>query len=83
MSLIENTLEGRINKVKIAIERLKSFEPEEGYRLCFSGGKDSVCIKRIADLAGVKYHAAYIITSVDPPELVKFVRSISDVEMEQ
>ena len=83
MSLIENTLEGRINKVDMAIKRLKAFEPEEGYRLCFSGGKDSICIKRIADLAGVKYHAVYNITSVDPPELVRFIKSTPDVEMEQ
>ena len=83
MSLIENTLFGQVNKVDLAIKRLKAFEPAEGYRLCFSGGKDSVCIKRIADLAGVKYHAVYNITSVDPPELVRFIKSFSDVEMEQ
>lgn len=29
-------------KVKKSIERLKAFEPPEGYYLAFSGGKDSV-----------------------------------------
>jgi len=28
-------------KVKIAIKRLKEFQPEEGYFVAFSGGKDN------------------------------------------
>lgn len=62
------------DKVNMSIERLKAFEPEEGYYLAFSGGKDSVVTKAIADLAGVKYHAHYRITTVDPPELVRFIK---------
>ena len=62
------------DKVDIAIERFKSFEPPEGYYLCFSGGKDSVVIKALADMAEVKYDAHYNVTGVDPPELVKFIK---------
>lgn len=36
-------------KVETAIERIKTFEPPEGYFLAFSGGKDSVVIKALAD----------------------------------
>lgn len=61
-------------KVKAAIERIKAFEPEEGYYLAFSGGKDSVVCKALLDMAGVKYDAHYRVTSVDPPELVRFIR---------
>lgn len=61
-------------KVKSAIERIKAFEPEEGYYLAFSGGKDSVVCKALLDMAGVKYDAHYRVTSVDPPELVRFIR---------
>lgn len=63
-------------KVKMSIERLKAFEPKngEGYYLAFSGGKDSVVIKALADMAGVKYDAHYRVTSVDPPELVQFIK---------
>lgn len=61
-------------KVAKAIERYKMFEPEEGYYLAFSGGKDSVVIKVLAEMAGVKYDAHYNLTSVDPPELVRFIR---------
>lgn len=62
------------DKVQVAIDRLKTFEPPEGYYLAFSGGKDSVVIKALSDMAGVKYDAHYHHTSVEPPELVRFVR---------
>lgn len=66
-------LEGR-DKVEKAIMRLQTYEPEEGYFLCFSGGKDSCVIKALADMAGVKYDAHYSVASVDPPELVRFIK---------
>lgn len=70
-------------KVETDIERIKTFEPPEGYFLAFSGGKDSVVIKALADMAGVKYDAHYQITSVDPPELVRFVKTFDDVSMDR
>lgn len=73
MSIYQLNISGK-DKVQTAIERLKRFEPEDGYYLAFSGGKDSVTIKALADLAGVKYDAHYSITSVDPPELVNFIK---------
>jgi len=72
--LVEQTLLGEVNKVAVAIDRLKAFEPPDGYWLAFSGGKDSVVIKRLAEMAGVKFEAHYSVTSVDPPELVRFIR---------
>lgn len=70
------------DKVEVAIMRLKTFEPPEGYYLAFSGGKDSVVCKALCDMAGVKYDAHYNITSVDPPELVQFVKTFHDVKRE-
>jgi len=61
-------------RADLAIARLREFEPPGGYYLAFSGGKDSVCLKALADLAGVKYDAHYSVTTVDPPELVRFIR---------
>lgn len=60
--------------VQRSIERLKSFEPTEGYFVAFSGGKDSQCIYHLCEMAGVKFDAHYSVTSVDPPELVRFIR---------
>lgn len=66
------SIEQKINK---SIERLRAFEPEEGYYLCFSGGKDSQVIYHLAQMAGVKFDAHYNVTSVDPPELIHFIKS--------
>jgi phosphoadenosine phosphosulfate reductase len=78
--LIENTLFGSTNKIQIAIERLKEFEPPEGYYLAFSGGKDSMCIYHLAKMAGVKFdnHVGF-----DPPELIQFIKTnYVDVKIE-
>lgn len=64
-------LSGKVSK---SLERIKAYEPEEGYYLAFSGGKDSVVCKALLDMAGVKYDATYRVTSVDPPELVRFIK---------
>lgn len=76
MSLITYDLMGnKHDKVQTAIDRLKAFEPPDGYYLAFSGGKDSQCIYHLAEMAGVKFDAHYRITSVDPPELVRFIKT--------
>lgn len=62
------------DKVQVAIERIKTFEPKEGYYLAFSGGKDSCVVKKLMEMAEVKFDAHYNITSVDPPELYNFIR---------
>ena len=64
-----------LTKLEVALERIKQIEPRGGsWYLAFSGGKDSCVIKALCDMAGVKYDAHYRITSVDPPELVKFIK---------
>lgn len=63
-----------IEKEQRAIQYLKSFEPEgEKYRLCYSGGKDSDCIRILAQLAGVKHECKHNLTTVDAPETVYYV----------
>ena len=78
------TTDGRVtDKVQIAIERLRTFEPPEGYYVAFSGGKDSQCVYHLCKMGGVKFDAHYAITSVDPPELVRFIKThYPDVKME-
>jgi phosphoadenosine phosphosulfate reductase len=62
------------NVLEQAIAIMREYEPPEGYYLAFSGGKDSVVLKAVADLAGVKYDAHYSVTTCDPPEVVRFIR---------
>lgn len=70
------------DSIQLAIERLQVFEPEEGYVLAFSGGKDSICIYHLAKKAGVKFRAEHGKTTVDPPELVNFIKeNYSDVKI--
>lgn len=69
-------------KEKIAIERLKAFEPNDGYYLAYSGGKDSDCIKILAYLANVKFEAIHNLTTVDAPETVYYIKNQSDVRID-
>lgn len=73
--LKEKTLFGDIDKVQIAIKRIQSFCPKEGYYVAFSGGKDSCVVLDLVKRAGVKYDAHYNLTTVDPPELVRFIKN--------
>ncbi len=64
-----------------AVEVLKLWEkkalgcdPENGYYGAFSGGKDSVVIKELARMAGVKVRWHYNVTTIDPPEIYRFIR---------
>lgn len=67
-------------KEQRAIEYLKMFEPEEyPYHLCYSGGKDSDCIRILAQLAGVRHEIHHNLTTVDAPETVQYIKSIPNV----
>lgn len=75
--------DGLKTKLQASIDRLRAFEPEEGYYVAFSGGKDSQCIYELCKMAGVKFDAHYRVTGIDPPELVRFIkRQYPDVEFE-
>jgi len=82
LSIHQLNFEGK-NKVEVAIDRLRYFEPPEGYYLAFSGGKDSVTILKLAKLAKVNYDAHYNLTTVDPPEIVSFIKSTPEIQIEK
>lgn len=76
-------------KIKHSVELLRKAEKlaqayshNEGFYLSFSSGKDSQCLYHIAKIAGVKFKAHMGLTSVDPPEVIKFCRKhYPDVDM--
>lgn len=72
-----------LEKEQKAIDRLKAFEPDDGYYLAYSGGKDSDCIKILAQLAGVKFDAVHNLTTVDAPETVWYVKSQPDIKIDK
>jgi phosphoadenosine phosphosulfate reductase len=61
-------------KIQRACAILSANEPLAGYYGCFSGGKDSVVIKELARIAGVHVTWHYNVTTIDPPELVQFIK---------
>ena len=63
------------NKIEIAIDRLKEFEPKDKpYYVCISGGKDSDVIAKLCELAEVKYELWHQHTTADAPETVRYIR---------
>lgn len=76
-------------KIEHSVELLRKSEkmalrldPDNGFYLAFSGGKDSQCLYHVAKLAGVRFKAHMNLTSVDPPEVIRFVKAqYPDVEL--
>lgn len=57
-----------------SIAFLQKYEPDEGYFVGFSGGKDSIVSLELCRMAGVKHTAYYSCTGIDAPEVVKFIK---------
>jgi phosphoadenosine phosphosulfate reductase len=74
---IEESLDRKIEK---AIALIREYEPmalelsPDGYYVAFSGGKDSIVMERLFKMARVKYKAWYNNVTIDPPELVQFIK---------
>lgn len=87
MALIEHTIFGKVDKVKIAIDRIKMFDPittglmDEAYYVAYSGGKDSDAIRILCELSGVKFDLVHNLTTVDAPETVSYIRSIPGIKI--
>jgi len=68
------------NKLQHSIELIKKAEKlaisynDFGFHVAFSGGKDSQVIYELCKIAGVKFKAFFYKTSVDPLELLSFIR---------
>ena len=58
-----------------AVDFLRRHEPPEGYFMGFSGGKDSIVTEKLCRMAKVKYQAFYSCTRIDPPEVMRFIRT--------
>lgn len=56
-------------------EQLALRMDSRGFHVAFSGGKDSQVLLALVEMSGVKYHAEMQVTTVDSPNLMKFIRS--------
>lgn len=57
-----------------AVRFIQKYEPDEGYYLADSGGKDSRVLRKLTELAGVRFKAFHSFTTIDPPEVGKFLK---------
>jgi phosphoadenosine phosphosulfate reductase len=71
---LEKKIEHSINLIKCWSESANIKDPENGFQFGDSGGKDSCVTMRLLEMAGVKFKATYNVTTIDPPELVRFIR---------
>ena len=77
-----NKPRGFDERLKHSIELLQKteslaikYDAKNGFYLAFSGGKDSQALYHIAVLSGVRFQGHMNFTSVDPPEVIRFVRN--------
>lgn len=71
---MEKLIESSIELLRKGERLALALNPEDGYFLAFSGGKDSQVLLELCKMAGVKYRAYYQVTGNDPPKNVYFVR---------
>jgi phosphoadenosine phosphosulfate reductase len=71
--ILQYTLDGE-SRIEQSINLLRKYEPPEGYYLAFSGGKDSIVIYDLAKKAGVRFDPHFSRTTVDPPEILDFIK---------
>jgi phosphoadenosine phosphosulfate reductase len=70
---LQDKIDHSVSVIKKAEKMALSYS-EEGFHLAFSGGKDSQVIYELAKMAGVKFQGYFYKTSVDPKELLSFIR---------
>lgn len=76
-------------KIRYSVDLIRKSEkmalrldPENGFYNTFSGGKDSQCLYYLVKMAGVRCRTHMNLTSVDPPEIIRFVKTqYPDVEL--
>ena len=79
---LQDKIDYSINLLRKAESLALKLDPENGFYLAFSGGKDSQALYHIAKMAGVKFKAHMSLTSVDPPQVIRFVKkNYPDVEL--
>lgn len=73
-TLFKRKLGHSVELLRKAEKLALTYDKEDGFYLAFSGGKDSQALYHVAQLAGVKFRAHMNFTSVDPPQVIRFVR---------
>lgn len=71
---LQNKIDYSIKLLRKAVNLAKLYDPADGFFLGFSGGKDSQALYHVVKMAEVPFKAHMSLTSVDPPEVIRFVK---------
>lgn len=72
---LNQLVEESVLLIKRAEKLAMAMQPEQGFFVGFSGGKDSQVLLELVKMAGVKYRAVYSVTTNDPADNVRFIRT--------
>lgn len=67
-------MEQSVSLIRKAEALALRYDADNGFFLAFSGGKDSQALYHIVQLAGVRFQAHFSPTTVDPPQVIRFIR---------
>lgn len=80
---LEEKINASIAMIRKAERLALLMQPEKGFHVGFSGGKDSQAVLELVKMAGVKYRAVYNVTTNDPADNVRFIKKeYPDVEFQ-
>ena len=71
----DKKLQHSIELLRKAEKLALKYDANDGFFLAFSGGKDSQALYHVAKWGGVKFKAHMNFTSIDPPQVIRFVRT--------
>lgn len=78
---LSDKIQASVALIKRAEDLALKMQPEQGFYVGFSGGKDSQTLLELVKMSGVRFHAVYNVTTNDPPENIRFIREYyPDVE---
>ena len=74
MTNLQEKIDYSIALIRKAERLALAMQPEIGFHVGFSGGKDSQVLLELVKMAGVKYRAVYNVTTNDPADNVRFIK---------
>lgn len=72
--MLNSKIDKSVSLIRRAEKLALTMQPEEGFHVGFSGGKDSQAVLELVKMAGVKYRAVYNVTTNDPADNVRFIK---------
>lgn len=71
---LQQKIDNSIALIRKAEVLALAMQPDIGFHVGFSGGKDSQVVLELVKMAGVQYRAVYNVTTNDPADNVRFIK---------